>query len=469
MRRRIRVVELADVFERIRRQAEIPLEFDSEVLEEAVSATYSTEGREDLRAVPFVTVDPPGAMDLDQALALEELAGGRTRLRYAIADVGSFLVPGGAIDREARRRGVTVYCPDRDIPLHPPALSADAASLLPDQDRPAVVFEIDVDADGDVLRHDVRRAVVRSRRRFDYRTLQEAFDGGQAPDCLAAFPAFGQARIARGVDRGAIILRLPEQEPVRSNGRWTLECREEYPVERWNAEVSLLTGMVAAEMMIGRGTGILRTLPEATEEAVGRLRGVVKSLGIAWTRDESVSELLAGLDPSRPPQMAVFDAATTLMRGSDYLAFVEGVPEGDLGHGGVAAEYAHVTAPLRRLGDRFALTTCLAVAADRPVPAWASESLEEIATVMGETSRRAGQVEARCLNAVEAWVMGERIGDRFEAVVVDERNSGVEVWIDDPPILTTVADVRAKPGRVIPLEVADVDVIRGMIRFTQPH
>jgi exoribonuclease R len=225
---------------------------------------------------------------------------------------------------------------------------------------------------------------------------------------------------------------------------------------------------VAAEMMVERGVGILRTLPAPDDDALGRFRGAVKGLGIAWTRDESVAELLNGLDPSRPRQMAVFDAATALMRGSSYLGFTDGVPDGDVGHGGVSARYSHVTAPLRRLGDRFALAACVAIAADTEVPAWVEAAVDDVARIMSETSQRAGQVEARCLNAVEAWVMGERIGDRFEAVVVDERGSGVDVWIEDPSIVAYADGIRAKPGQVITLEVDDVDVDRGIIRFTQP-
>lgn len=468
MRRRIRVLQLTEVFEEIRRQSEIPLEFSDEVLVAAESDPRDLHEREDLRSTPFVTVDPAGAMDLDQALAFETLERGRIRLRYAIADLEPFVLPDGPIDREVRRRGVTVYCPDRNVPLHPQTLSEGSASLLPGQDRPAVVFEIDIDPDGEVLRHDVRRAQVRSHHRYEYQELQAAFDAGRPPEPLAAFPAFGKARIARGIERGAITLRLPEQDPVWVDGRWRLVTRPEVEADRWNAEVSLLTGMVAAELMVGAGTGILRTLPRPDADAIGRFRGAVKGLGIAWTRDESVAELLDGLDPARPRQMAVFDAATNLMRGSSYLGFRDGAPEGDIGHGGVAAQYAHVTAPLRRLGDRFTLAACAAISAGAAVPAWVETGVEEVAGIMAETSSRAGQIEARCLNAVEAWVMGERIGDRFEAVVVDVRSSGSDVWIDDPSIIAYADGIRAQPGQVITLEVDDVDVVRGIIRFTQP-
>lgn len=467
MRRRIRVVQIADVLDRIRREAELPLEFPGPVLEEADGASFGDDGRADLRSVPFVTLDPPEALDLDQAMAFEALAGQALRLRYAIADMAAFMKPGGAIDTEARRRGTTVYCPDRIVPLHPPVLSEGTASLLPGQDRPAIVFEIDLDPDGSVRRWDVRRATVRSRERFDYRSVQAAFDAGVPPGPLALLKPFGEVRIARGVERGALSLRLPEQEAVQAGDRWTLVNRPELAAERWNAEVSLLTGMVAADLMLEQGTGILRTLPSPSLQTIGILRGDARGLGIAWNRGESVSEMLAGLDPARPRQMALFEAATRLLQGAGYVGFAGGPPEGDLRHAGVAAHYAHVTAPIRRLVDRFTLPATLAAAHDERVPAWVEEATGEIALAMQRTDQRAGMVEARCLNAVEAWIMGERIGERYQAVVLARDGERGHIWIDDPPIVAAMDDVGAKPGQTITVEVDDTDVISGMIRFSR--
>src|SRR5690606_26178194 len=115
---------------------------------------------EDRSEIPFVTVDPAGAMDLDQAMHLERTSSGY-RVYYAIADVGAFVEPGDAIDTEAHRRGETLYGGDEKIPLHPKALSEDAASLLPGQVRPAVLWTIDLDSEGEGIDVDVRRALVR--------------------------------------------------------------------------------------------------------------------------------------------------------------------------------------------------------------------------------------------------------------------------------------------------------------------
>ena len=128
--------------------------------------------RIDRTDVDFVTLDPVGSTDLDQAFALES-SGADLILRYAIADVGSFVRPGGAIDAEAWRRGVTLYLPDGRAGLHPPQLAEGAASLLAGVERPAVVFVVRVGSEGAVHLDGVERAVVRSRAQLAYSTVDD--------------------------------------------------------------------------------------------------------------------------------------------------------------------------------------------------------------------------------------------------------------------------------------------------------
>src|SRR3954453_4871013 len=170
-----------------------PDTFPPDVLAAAVAAARAQPPPEpDLTGVPFVTVDPPGSTDLDQALHLERRGDGY-HLDYAIADVPAFVLPGGPVDAEARRRGQTLYAPDKRAPLHPPVLSEAAASLLPDQERPAFVWRFDLDAEGEVRSASVVRAQGRSRRRLDYGQVQAAADAvpeGEAdPEDLVAAQA----------------------------------------------------------------------------------------------------------------------------------------------------------------------------------------------------------------------------------------------------------------------------------------
>ena len=152
---------LRERFAAIRDELEVPGDFPDEVIAEA-EAVGRLAGLDlperDETGVPFITIDPPGSMDLDQAVHIEEVDGPDAtafRVRYAITDLPAFVTPGGAIDREALRRGQTIYAPDQRTPLHPPILSEGVASLLPDQTVPAFVWDFAVAADGEILEQTV--------------------------------------------------------------------------------------------------------------------------------------------------------------------------------------------------------------------------------------------------------------------------------------------------------------------------
>ncbi|MGB8634978.1 MAG: RNB domain-containing ribonuclease, partial [Rhodanobacteraceae bacterium] len=141
--------QLHDGVESIRREQHLPDAFPEEVEAAAEKAAHEVRLPDlDRTDIPLVTLDPPSAMDLDQAMYMERHGDGY-RVFYAIADVAAFVEPGGVIDREVRRRGETLYGADRKIPLHPKVLSEGAASLLPDQVRPCLLWQIDLDASGE--------------------------------------------------------------------------------------------------------------------------------------------------------------------------------------------------------------------------------------------------------------------------------------------------------------------------------
>ncbi|MCP9977042.1 RNB domain-containing ribonuclease [Actinomadura madurae] len=200
--------------DRIRAEYSVPGAFPPAVLAEAAGSGVPADGRADLRDVPFFTLDPPGSMDLDQAMHLERRGSGH-RVRYAIADVAGFVRPGGALDAEARARGVTLYLPDANSPLHPRPLSEGSASLLPGRDRPAVAWTIDIDDAGRITGVDVRRAIVRSRDRLDYATARH--DDGDPR--IALLGEIGERLIAAEAARGGVSLPLPEQEVVHARRR----------------------------------------------------------------------------------------------------------------------------------------------------------------------------------------------------------------------------------------------------------
>ena len=260
--------------------------------------------------------------------------------------------------------------------------------------------------------------MVRSRAQLDYDGVQAAVDAGRLPDALAALPEVGRLRRSAALRRGAIELELPEQEVrVDGDGAWTVAVRRRLEVEAWNAEISLLTGMCAAQLMLTAGVGVLRTLPAADPRAVSELRGTADRLGVRWPAGATVAEVLAGVDRRTPEGMALLRAASRLLRGAGYEAF-DGAPPARTEHAGIGAPYAHVTAPLRRLVDRFATEVCLAVSAGGEVPGWVRAALPTLTKTMAVSDALAASVHRSCVDRTEAAVLAPRVGERFDVVVL---------------------------------------------------
>ena len=485
--------EVARTLDALRAHYEVPTAFPPEALAEAEAAAGAwaqdgparllADGARDARDLELVTIDPPGSMDLDQAVLLERLpaqAGVGTgdapessatyRVHYAIASLATFVTPGGALDAELRRRGETIYAPDAATPLHPEVLSHGAASLLEDVDRPACLWTIDLDARGEVVSARVERALVRSRARLTYGQVQTAIDGegtlpSSAPTDLPGLLAeIGRLRLEREVARGGISMTTPEQvvevtEAAASAGDsesaevpgpsgYRLAYRVPVPAEQYNAQISLLTGMCAARIMVECGVGILRPLPPARPEDYARLRRVAAALSIDWPAAQPYSELVRGLDHAVPAHAAFMDQAMSLFRGSGYLAFGAGgvgVPADDEAsdaeeavHSAIAARYAHVTAPLRRLVDRYGEEVCIAACAQEPVPEWVLQALPDLPGVMEQTGKRARAIGRGALTALEALVLRGHEGEVFDGVITSERDGRGELVLAEPAVVTEI-------------------------------
>ena len=493
--------EVARALDALRAQYEAPTAFPPEALAEAEAAATAwaqdgparllATGARDARALDLVTIDPPGSMDLDQAVLLERLpaqtdhAGAPTRdapgpaaayrVHYAIASLATFVTPGGALDVELRRRGETIYAPDAATPLHPEVLSHGAASLLEDVDRPACLWTIDLDDRGEVVSARVERALVRSRARLTYGQVQTAIDGeGTLPssvptDLPGLLAEIGRLRLEREVARGGISMTTPEQvvEVTEAAGSaedsksaeapgpsgYRLAYRVPVPAEQYNAQISLLTGMCAARIMVECGVGILRTLPPARPEDYARLRRVAAALGIDWPAAQPYPELVRGLDHAIPAHAAFMEQAMSLFRGSGYLAFGVGgvgVPADDEAadseeavHSAIAARYAHVTAPLRRLVDRYGEEVCIAACAQAPVPEWVLQALPDLPGVMEQTGKRARAIGRGALTAMEALVLRGHEGEVFDGVITSERDGRGELVLAEPAVVT---EIRAGRG-----------------------
>ncbi|WP_022888462.1 RNB domain-containing ribonuclease [Agromyces italicus] len=456
--------ELAESLAALRASLELPEAFAPEVLAEAEAVSAAAPAA-DLRELPFATIDPAGSTDLDQAMHLERLGDGYL-VHYAIADVPAFVTPGGTVDLAARERGQTLYAVDGRIPLHPPLIGDDRASLLPGVDRTAFVWRFELAGDGAIAGTRLERALIRSRARLDYPGAQSLIDAGDPDAPVALLGEIGRARIEQERLRGGASLNTPDEEIVRRDGGYDLLRRMPLPVEDWNAQLSLMTGMAAASIMLDAGVGVLRTMPAPERERLAAFRRQTEALGCPWPDRLSYGEFLRGLDRSDPLALAVLQAASGLFRGAGYVSF-DGIPPAETEQAALAAPYAHVTAPIRRLVDRWGLVVCEAVAAGREVPGWARDSLAALPAIMAASAQRAAQLDSGSIARVEAALLHDRIGERFTATVLELRGERAVFQLETPAVTANCpAPVGARAGSTIEVDLEAADIGSGSVRFS---
>jgi exoribonuclease R len=283
----------------------------------------------------------------------------------------------------------------------------------------------------------------------------------------------GRLRLAREKERGGVSLPLPDQEVDLLDGRWVLRFRESLPVEDWNAHISLLTGMGSAHMMMREGTGILRTLAAVEPRDVARLRRVAHALRVEWPDSQSYPDFIRSLDPRRADHAAMLNASTSLLRGAGYVSFHGELPEQPV-HAALAGEYAHVTAPLRRLVDRYAGEIALSLCAGAPVPEWVLGRLEDLPATMAASTRRANRYERAIIDLVEASVLQDRVGEMFDGMVVDVSDRDPrhgEVVIAEPAIEAPVTAGSEGPlplGAEVAVRLVEADPTERRVRFALP-
>ena len=426
----------------------------------------------DLRHIPFITIDPEGSTDLDQALWLEPREGGGWHVLYAIADVPHFVRPDGPLDAQTRLRAETAYLPQGRIPLHPAQISEDAGSLLPGKDRGAYVWDLAVLADGTSSLTSLTLCTVRSVEQLSYPEAQRRLEAGD--QLMVLLHHLGEARRVDESRRGGANLGLPEHE-VEPDGdnAFVLITRDPLPIEEDNAQVSLMTGMAAAQVMLAAGVGLLRTMPAPDEGSENRFRAVTRGLGHPWSKDMHYGDYLRTLDVADPRQLAIMHAAGSLFRGAAYTPFDGAQPE-ITEQAAVGAPYAHTTAPLRRLVDRFALVLCHAHLNGLPIPDYVRSSLPQLPELMKAGGGAVNSAERASLDIVEASILSQHVGEEFDAVVVDGRTPGksdaghkapsVKVILIDPPVEARAVGA-ADSGTTVRVRVRSADVATGSVEL----
>ncbi|MBA4013772.1 MAG: RNB domain-containing ribonuclease [Phenylobacterium sp.] len=431
----------------LRTRFKVPASFPPLVLAAAEAAAQRAPSEHvDRTERPFVTLDPATSTDLDQAFAIE-CRGGDLLLHYAIADVAWFVRDGDPVDQEAWKRGATLYLPDGKASLYPPALSEGAASLLPSGPRLAVVFTVKVAADGKVALEGAERALIQSRAKL-------AYDQVASADLPDGFEELAERIRAAEERRGAVRVDPPEQEVAMVEGRLQLRFRPRARSEEQNAALSLATNLAIAQTLQQHKTGLFRVMPEPDDWAVKRLRQTARAFGLSWPQMESLAQFEIGLDPHDPKQAAFMLAVRRAGAPAAYVPFREGEAPW---HAAMAATYAHATAPLRRLADRYVVETTLAVANGQPPPAAAVEAFEALPKVMARADSQAGQIDRAVIDLAESVMLQGREGETFDAVVTDIDERGARMQLCELPVVARVTAHKVEVGDrlVVRLEMAE--------------
>ena len=424
------------------RKYHLPLEFPKAILEEAsaISETVTLiDGREDLRQQFIVTIDPDDARDFDDAIQVEEIKSG-WQLGVHIADVSAYVRPGSALDREAQRRGNSVYLPDRVIPMLPERLSNGVCSLNPHVDRLTHSVFLQFDRNGRVRQTRFARTVIRSAHRLTYKQAF-AILKSSARDELSErlHTAWKLAALLRRkrFEHGSLDLDMPEVKVVvdKKGKPIRFERVENDESHQLIEEFMLAANEAVARELKNRGIPTIYRVHENPEaERLGELREFVLAHGIRvgdLTHRGEVQKLLAairGTAEEHPLKIALLKS----LKRARYATT-------PLGHYGLAkVNYAHFTSPIRRYAD---LEVHRALA-DRDISrrsSRASSQLSAIADHISDTERNAAEAEidAVKMKKLEFFELQLQARDPqvFDAVVIDVRNYGILVEL--PEILLT--------------------------------
>ncbi len=400
-------------------EAGIPIKFPQEALDEAKALGPAPLGaREDLRALPLVTIDGPDARDFDDAVFAEATAEG-FRLVVAIADVAHYVRPGTALDRVARERGTSVYFPDRVVPMLPEALSNHWCSLKPGEDRPCLFVEMTIDAEGNKLRHRFGRGLMRSRARLTY----EAVEAGEVPralrplvgDLRAAYEALARARIARGaldLDFPEYAVQLDEAGVVRA-----LEPRPRLTSHRLIEEFMIAANVAAAEELDRHGGGLFRVHDAPAEDKLAPLLATLELMGLALPARHRLTPRDFARLLERAAGRPEFPLLQEMvLRAQAHAAYA---PD-NIGHFGLALpRYTHFTSPIRRYAD-LVVHRALIAGLGLPEEGGHVESeaeLEALGLSLSALERRAESAERRAKDRYVATYLAPRLGEEFEARV----------------------------------------------------
>ncbi len=418
----------------------IPHVFPEEVIEEsrvAAGLKLSEDKREDLRHLPIVAIDPADARDHDDAIWAEPDGKGGFDALIAIADVSFYVRPGSALDKEARKRGNSVYFPDRVVPMLPELLSADVCSLRENEDRAAMACHIKIDADGKVSNWRFTRAIVRIHRNIAYEDAQQAVDKGDPPEFLKnlwdAWRLLAEAR----EKRDPLELELPERRVVLNEQGQIAEIavRERLDAHRVVEDFMIAANVAAAKALEAKTSPVVYRVhePPAREKLI-TLRDYMATMGKKLALGQVVTPTLFNRmlkDVTEESEKAQVMEAVLRSQTQAYYG------PNNAGHFGLAlGSYAHFTSPIRRYADLLvhrALVDAYGLEQPKPpgsLPATSGladrdrANLQQITDAISQTERRAMEAERDTTDRyVAAWLSG-RVGETFDTRITGVQSFG---------------------------------------------
>jgi ribonuclease R len=424
----------------------IPDTFPDAVIAEADRAEpVGMAGREDLRALPLVTIDPVDARDRDDAVLAEVDPDpgnpGGFILWVAIADVAHYVTPGSALDREARKRGNSTYFPDRVVPMLPDVLSGDLCSLHEGVDRACLAVRMVIDAEGQKRSHRFLRGMMRSAASLHYAQVQAAVDGAAdgvtgplvepvLKPLYAAYAALVRAREARQ----PLDLDLPERKiELDAEGRVaSVAFKERLDAHRLIEECMVLANVAAAEELIRLKRPLLfRVHEEPSALKLDSLREVAEGAGLTLAKGQvlqtrHLNRLLAQAEGTEFDELINISTLRSMTQAYYH-------PE-NFGHFGLALRnYAHFTSPIRRYSDLIVHRALIAGHGwgKDGLSAWDIENLEETGKLISDAERRSMAAERDTADRYLAAYLADRVGAEFAGRISGVQRFGLFIRLDE--------------------------------------
>jgi exoribonuclease-2 len=464
------------------RQRGLEPEFPAAALAQvgAVRRAAVDASADDLRALLWCSIDNDDSRDLDQLTAAEPLAGERTRIRVAVADVDALVERGSPVDAHAQHNTTSVYTAAGIFPMLPEKLSTDLTSLVQDEDRLAIVAEMVVDGDGAVTASGFRRALVRNKAKLAYDGVAAWLTGeGPAPPRLAAVPGLAanvelQDRVAQALrsrrqERGALSLDTVEARAVFEDGRLAdLRAEPKNRARELIEDMMIAANGATARFLDDRRSPSLRRVLR-TPERWDRIAQMAAEAGGSLPPEPDAVALEAFLrrqreaDPESFPDLSL--SIVKLMGSGEYAVNVPGHPAP--GHFGLAVrDYAHSTAPNRRFPDLLTQRLVKAALAAGPLP-YQPDELIALAKHCTEAEDNGAKVERQVRKSAAALLLADRVGEVFDAIVTGASHKGTWVRALRPPVEGRVVQgfEGLDVGDRVRVELIETDVERGYIDF----